>query len=209
VVAQAELYDPVAGTFSATGSFNSARAVPAILLNNGQVFFAGGINVNTGFLASAEIYDPTAGTFSFTTGSLNVARSSYGASLLQNGSVLFAGGDSNVSNTSAELYDPTAQTFSFTGSPNVARGGSSATLLPSGQVLIVGGAVGGFVIQQTLNMTELYDPASGVFIFNAPTNTLRVSQSATLLNNGQVLITGQETSAIAITPPAPAELYKP
>ena len=208
-VAPAELYDPVAGTFSSTGSFNTARSVPAILLQNGQVFFAGGIDVNTGYIASAELYDPTAGTFSFTTGSLNTARNFYGASILQNGKVLITGGDSNASTTSAELYDPTSQTFSYTGTPNVGAGGQSATLLPDGQVLLVGGAVGGFVIQQTLNMTELYDPASGVFIFNAPTNTERDSHTATLLPNGQVLITGQETSAVSMTPPAPAELYKP
>jgi hypothetical protein len=57
--------------------------------------------------------------------------------------------------------------------------------------------------------TGLYDPASGVFIFNAPTNSSRFFLSTTLLNNGQVLVTGQETSAIIVSQPVPSELYQP
>lgn len=199
-LASAELYDPVAGTFSATGSLNTARSPSAALLNNGQVLVTGG------GLASAELYDPSTGTFSFT-GSLNLARGGNTETLLQNGKVLVAGGDTQ-SGQSAELYDPSSGTFTATGSLNTVHGTPTATLLPDGQVLIVGGS-GGWDLGLTLNMTELYDPASGVFIFNAPTNTNRFGQTATLLNNGQVLIDGQGTSAVTITPPSPAELYEP
>lgn len=209
-LASAELYDPVAGTFSPTGSLNTARSAPATLLNNGHVLVAGGSNLSTGVLASAEIYDPTAGTFSFT-GSLITARSGHSATLLQTGKVLVAGGDNNGGNgsflASAELYDPSTGTFTATGSLNNEREGQSATLLTNGQVLIVGGFVTP-IAQQTYDMSELYDPASGVFIFNAPTNSARVFLSATLLNNGQVLITGQETPASGGNP-VPAEIYKP
>jgi hypothetical protein len=206
----AELYDPAAGTFSSTGSLNVARGGPATPLSDNHVLFAGGYNA--GWLASAEIYDPTAGTFALTTGSLITARGSNSATLLQNGKVLIAGGTTNGTDNSlasAEIYDPASETFSATGSLNVERMSQTATLLSNGQVLMVGGFVTGFGLQQTLNMTELYDPALGVFIFNAPTNTMRNEQTATLLQNGQVLITGQETSAVSLTPPAPAELYQP
>jgi large repetitive protein len=208
-LASAELYDSVAGTFSATGSLNTARLAPATLLGNGQVLVAGGSSIGSaGPISSAEIYDPTAGTFALT-GSLVTARSANSSTLLPDGKVLIAGGqDASNAVLSAEVYDPSTGTFSDTGSLNLSRSGHTATLLTSGQVLLVGG--GAFsVAQQLLNSSELYDPASGVFILNAPTNSTRFFLSATLLSNGRVLITGQETSAITVTPPVPAELYKP
>jgi hypothetical protein len=205
----AELYDPVAGTFSATGSLNTARSASATLLGNGQVLIAGGGNSSLTALASAEIYDPSRGTFALT-GSLLTARGGNSATLLQNGKVLIAGGSDIGGNllASAELFDPTTGTFAATGSLNLARS-SAATLLSGGKVLIVGGNDVSAGAQPSLNMSELYDPVAGVFIFNAPTNAFRFFVSATLLPNGRVLIAGQETSAIMVTQPIPAELYEP
>jgi len=148
------------------------------------------------------------GTFSYT-GSLITARSGNSQTLLQNGQVLIAGGaGANSAAMFGELYDPSAATFSDTGSLNLGRSDQTATLLASGQVLLVGGEVD-VIAQQLLNSSELYDPASGVFILNAQTNSMRFFLSATLLNNGRVLITGQETSAITVTQPVPSELYDP
>jgi hypothetical protein len=113
--------------------------------------------------------------------------------------VLIAGGmDGNYNQvSSAELYGPSAGTFTATGSLNVARS-CPGLLLNNCQVLIVCGNFGPGT-DQIYNMTELYDPPSGVFILNAPTNITRFFMSATFLNNGEVLITGQETSAITVT----------
>jgi N-acetylneuraminic acid mutarotase len=91
--AAAELYDPSAGTWTATGSlltgvfFHSATLFP-----DGTVMVAGGENTfGPAPIATAEIYDPSAGVWT-TTGSLVSARYSHTATLLPNGTVLAAGG---------------------------------------------------------------------------------------------------------------------
>src|SRR5205809_6157834 len=91
--ARAELYAPTSGTWTATGSLNTARAShTASLLPNGNVLVAGGYDSNGNFyLANAELYDPASGTWT-ATGSLNTGRFLHTATLLPNGMVLVAGG---------------------------------------------------------------------------------------------------------------------
>jgi hypothetical protein len=99
--------DPASGTWTVTGSLNTARdAHTATLLPNGMVLVAGGID-SLNPLNSAELYDPASGTWTVT-GSLNTARDLHTATLLSNGMVLVAGGADSDSNAldSAELYDP-------------------------------------------------------------------------------------------------------
>ena len=74
ILASAELYDPASGTWSATGSLNTAR-----YLSHGDVAAqrqgAGGRGswYRRHLLTSAELYDPASGTWT-ATGSLNTAR---------------------------------------------------------------------------------------------------------------------------------------
>lgn len=143
-LAVAELYNPATGTFSPTGSLNTARyRHTATLLNNGEVLIAGGVGGQYATppnspLSSAELYDPSTGQFTVT-GSLPCACFPV-ATLLNTGMVLFSGGfnGSNAVST-AELYDPKSGKFVSTGSLNVARSDPSSTLLSNGQVLIAGG----------------------------------------------------------------------
>jgi hypothetical protein len=104
----AEIYDPIAGSWTATGSMTTGRILhTASLLQNGTVLAAGGYyDPSTGSpLASAEIYKPVAGTWTATV-SMTTARAEHTAILLPNGVVLEAGGI-NAGNilSGAEIYD--------------------------------------------------------------------------------------------------------
>ena len=212
---RAELYDPTTKTWSITANLNTARSGhTATLLPNGKVLIAGGGDNDT--LASAELYDPSTGMWSIT-GSLiddnqsgrfsptgeGPGRYGHTATLLQNGKVLVAGGSNSgdLSSTlaSAELYDPSTGTWSFTGNLNAARISHTATLLPDGKVLVAGGYTptwvpiggNGFAAASTsLDGAELYDPATGMWSIAASLNTKLDSHTATLLQNGKVLVAG-------------------
>ncbi len=190
----------------------AARSAPAILLGNGKVLIAGGYSCdssgNCASLNSAEIYDPVAGTFS-NAGTMTVDRYAHTMTLLNNGKVLIAGGESCTSSTTcsalqtAEIYDPASGTFSASGSLNAARFNAAAVALTSGQVLIAGGFDG----TNFPANAELFDPIAGTFTATVALNTPRASATATLLDNGSVVIAGGSTCSSTNCPTATAELY--
>jgi hypothetical protein len=221
-LASAELYNPAKGTFTlTTGALNTARYQhTATLLSNGMVLMAGGYdgtNANPlGYLDSAELYNPATETFTPTTGTLNTARCQHTATLLSNGLVLIAGGVGPTPGLyywldSAELYDPVAQTFSLTGTLNYPRGNIPATLLNTGMVLVAGGYdlnIGGTY----LDSAELYTPATATFSLTGSLNDARNAHSATLLDDGSVLVAGGDGStgvSGSSLPLASAEVYEP
>lgn len=132
-------------------------------------------------------------SFAFT-GSMNTGRSGHTATLLNDGTVLIAGGfgfDGN-SLVSTELYNAATEVFTPTGNLNTARAWASATLLNNGMVLIAGGCVGcppGYD-GASLADAELYNPATGTFSRTGSLNAAREYFTATLLNDGKVLIVG-------------------
>ncbi len=157
----AEIFDPLAGSWSATGSMAVARyGATATLLPSGKVLVAGG-NSATASWASAELYDPLSGTWA-ATGSMASSRTYHTATLTSNGQVLIAGGESTSYPAPAELYDPTSGSWTAAGTMSTARSGHTATALLSGKVLVAGGYDG----HQRLASAELY--TSGILIDSTP-----------------------------------------
>jgi len=212
----AEIYDPVAGQYSALPAMVQPHGEKhtATLLNDGRVLIVGGDTTgsNAGFASSgAEVFNPATGTFS-AAGPMSQNRSGHTATLLSDGRVLVAGGFVNVNSqggenvfNSAEIFDPSQGTFSLTGSMSAARRGAYAVLLPSGKVLVGGNEFYPPVV-------ELFDPASGRF---SVTGTMvagyRPYAEATLLSNGQVLVSGGYGygSTFSSPPTSSSELYLP
>ncbi|MDR0842572.1 MAG: hypothetical protein LBP68_04030 [Acidobacteriota bacterium] len=142
----AELYDPDTDTFTLTGAMTTARKDATVtLLPDSRVLFVGGTSLDVGTgavitLASAEIYDPKTGVFT-AIGNMGTARVQHTASLLPDGRVLIAGGESDSGQllASAEIYNPTSETFSPAASMSVPRTLHAAAVLDGGKVLLVGG----------------------------------------------------------------------
>jgi len=182
----AELYDPIDGTFAATGlsitNHSYSWTCPtATLLPDGRALV-------TWEDPDAELYRPDNGSFG-PAGDMIIREgyAGYTATLMTTGRVLIAGQGDYGTLASAELYDPAAGTFNLTRDLNRARSRHTATLLPDGSILIVGGSG---PIQPSLADAELYDPSTGIFSVTGAMCTPRSSHTATLLPDGTVLLTG-------------------
>jgi hypothetical protein len=191
-LASAELYDPATGTFTYTGSMvQQAAGNAAIALNDGKVLMLGGsylIIGGGGGPSAPQIYDPATGLFSSTTGSLNtVNRFSPTLTLLNDGTVLVTGGSDNT----AEIYDPTNGTFAYTGSLNKTRSGT-ATLLTNNNVLMAGGYNCSSDCAPAGPQAEIYDSVAKTFSLIGSPSVPRNSHTATLLNDGTVLLVAGE-----------------
>ena len=176
----------------------------ATLLPDGKVLIAGGMRRNQDFYKSAELYDPATGKF-HPTGEMNERRVGQAAVLLRSGKVLVAGGWVGFGATdSAELYDSATGKFTPIGKMTTRRGRPSATLLANGDVLIAGGEDHDGRGAQ-LTSAEVFRAATQKFQATGSMHHARISHTATLLNDGRVLLVGG--FADDVTPSA--ELYDP
>ena len=159
----------------------------------------------------------TASLFSLT-GNMASGRFANTATLLPNGQVFIAGGalDPHYFGPQAlveraEWFDPATGTFQSTGT--VAREYHSATLLANGDVLLAGGVTDWLPSGNPISTAtaQLLKAGSGLLQPTGSMSALRLGHTATLLQDGRVLIAGgmvpAETGGLMVL--RTAELYDP
>ena len=194
----AEIYDPVADTWTPVRSFEPYYApTNAIQLSDGRVLVLGGL---PDLSSTSRSYAPN--------------RRLIGATLID-GTRL---GAEQLSE--AKIYDPATDAWTPTGRMAFARVDASLTLLPDGRVLAAGGQAfpeWGLPQEAVYSTTEIFDPVSNTWSPGPDLFEPRLGHAATLLPDGTVLLTGgndanPDTDELASTevidpaaaPPAPA-----
>jgi hypothetical protein len=192
----ADLYDPVSNTITATGTMTTSRYDhTATLLTDGRVLLAGGIGgLGPGILASGEIYNPSgSGAFTPITVGMSVPRHRHAATLLPDGHVLITGGVTNDNSfTIASTIDVfTGTSFLQVGAFSV-RCDHTATLLQNGKVLLAGGMAGPYpgAATATTDLVSISGAGAVTVASGASLKSARYEHTATLLPNGDVLLTG-------------------
>jgi len=221
----AEVYDPSSGNFSAAGHLNQPRvAHVAALLGSGKVLIAGGGRggMPGGYISydTAEMYDPATGSFTAMRAHMTSDRVGAAAAKLTDGRVLIVGGKSGRVVTSrhpnlfsltplntAEVFDPESGTFIRTGDMSAVHYLPTATTLDNGQVLVVGGWTIRGPLVVGMREAEIYRPETNQFAHVGRTNVARLTNTATLMNDGEVLIAGGVDDKSLIS--ASVEFYSP
>lgn len=160
--AAAELYDPLTGTWSATGALPAAVVAHAAApLPSGQVLVAGGCETYVGCGDSARdrgasLYDPATGTWQ-ATGALGRGRSDFVLVPLGSGQVLALGGAYfSTPGRSTERWDPVAGSW-VEDTDLLAQHDNGLRVVPlaAGRWLVAGGSYPGVTVQFYTGAAEI------------------------------------------------------
>ena len=186
----------------------------ATLLEDGTVLVAGGQPFNSDGtlpdeqLRSAVLYDPAADTWT-AAGNLASGRFEHTATLLPDGRVLVVGGRAprDQSLASAELYDPATRRWSAAPAMRGERASHAATLLDDGTVMVVGGYGNLGERRGDRADVEIFDPETGGWSDGPSLTMPRRLHTATLLEDGRVLVFGGDNAELGEM--GAAEIYDP
>ena len=208
--------DPTTGTVYASASTLYSRSSAALAsLSDGRVLLVGGDKSP----ASAEVFNPSgssrgfnyylrqssdlAGTSTLLDSALTQERySSMATTVLGDGRIMFSGGQGSSANQllSVDIFDPITMTFmSSPPTMPIARTSHRTVTLTDGTVMIFGGWTpripSGTGSYQT-KAVSMFDPVTNTFSAGfGETTSQRVDAPAVRLNNGTVLIVGDDGSS--------------
>ncbi len=198
------IFDPASGAFSNGPLMAEPReGATATLLDDGRVLIVGGEDSEGGYGSAnnnAELIDPAHPLSQSTL----LAFQDYAATptLLSDGRVLVAGGglyDSDTGLTTptvSEVLDPRTQRFTPVGPMSTPRTGSAAIKIKDGRVLLLGGVDSKGA---DIGTVEAFDPDSGTFQVVATGFPDLRDFSATLLDDGEILIAGGWTQVAVVS----------
>ena len=208
--------DPTTGAVYASASTLYSRSSAALAsLSDGRVLLVGGDKSP----ASAEVFNPSgssrgfnyylrqssdlAGTSTLLDSALTQERySSMATTVLADGRIMFSGGQGSSANQllSVDIFDPITMTFmSSPPTMPIARTSHRTVTLTDGTVMIFGGSTpripSGTGSYQT-KAVSMFNPVANTFSAGfGETTSQRVDAPAVRLNNGTVLIVGDDGSS--------------
>jgi hypothetical protein len=196
MTSDAELYDPVSGTWAATASPPRTRARFAVsLLADGTAIFSGGYSGIPSGTKPVDAYKDGVWT---TLPPLTKARFAHASVTLDDGRLLVVGGaDTSDSVNTSEAYDPVAKTWAIA-TMTEARAGLALAKLTDGSVLALGGGNCTSCIAD--NTTERFVPATNLWGGDTKMKQARAGHAAVLIEGGtKVLVAGGAAQATAET----------
>jgi hypothetical protein len=188
-----EQYDPNSELWKTEPAKLTYSGGAFVMLSDGRVLITMGLQdvVSLGHEKECEIYDSKTSTIT-PTDKLEYSEYPSSLTLLGDGRVLY------ICPVGCEVYDPKAGTWKQAAKSMLSnRMNANAVLLKSGKVLLCGGN----------GACELYDPLSDTWSPTGKMKYARWGNTATLLNNGQVLVTGGYGDDENVT--SSCELYDP
>lgn len=202
--ASVEIYDADADAWSFAPSMRVERWNHSVSrLPDGRLMVVGGsrfVPDGTERVTTTELFDPETETWSLA-GPLRQGRAAHAAAALPTGEVVVVGGDGGWDATTFEIYDPVRDRFvEEDGDPGVGPALARAIALESGVALVLGGERG------DASATRLYLPWQRGFVTGPTLTRGRREHTATLLDDGRVLVVGGIGGLGTSRPEATAEL---
>jgi len=209
-----------------TGSMNETRWLNnLVVLPDGTVLTAGGVDQTGQTLSSCEIFNPATASWSETS-PMSTPRQTHTITALPDGRIVVTGGqitgeyDGAVETNSIEIFDPTSHTWSNGGTMMTARQSHTATLLEDSTILITGGynSAGEFFVDSSVTPSgsnnvlascEIYNPQTLTSHYVTPLILGRHDHSATLLGTGEVLVEGGRSGGSSSIYMNECEVYNP